>query len=68
MPRRNNTIVHARFHFANNCDRKRRFAREKEALDAAEYQMLITPSLELAVYKCDLCGGWHLTRQTKDIH
>lgn len=23
--------------------------------------MLMKPELELSVYKCELCGGWHLT-------
>lgn len=49
----------------SNCDKKRRFTSEREANKAAEYQMLVKPELELFVYKCDLCGGWHLTRQTK---
>jgi hypothetical protein len=65
MPRRNNTQPHSHFRFTNGCDQKRRFVREKEALDAAEYQMLIKPTLDLSVYKCELCGGWHLTRQSK---
>ncbi|HMI09778.1 MAG TPA: hypothetical protein VK497_05290 [Candidatus Saccharimonadales bacterium] len=62
MPRQNNTPKHQPFRFASNCEQKRRFGTEKEAQDAAEYQMLLKPNLELSTYKCDLCGGWHLTR------
>ncbi len=65
MPRKNNTLFHARFHFISGCQNKRKFRNEREALEAAEYQMLIKPSLELSVYKCDVCGGWHLTRQSR---
>ncbi|MDB5165493.1 MAG: iviTM7 [Candidatus Saccharibacteria bacterium] len=63
MPRRTKSTPHHPFRFASNCDQKRRFDTEKKARDAAEYQMLIKPELELDVYKCELCGGWHLTRQ-----
>lgn len=65
MPRKNRQIPHSPLHFINGCRSKRRFATEREALAAAEYQMLVKMELELAVYKCDLCGGWHLTRQTR---
>lgn len=65
MPRRNNTPVHKPFLFTPSCSQKRRFLKEREALDAAEHQMLIKPNLELSVYKCEHCGGWHLTRQTR---
>lgn len=65
MPRRNNTPVHAPFRFNRSCDTKRRFKTEREAAAAAEYQMLIKPDLELSAYKCDQCGGWHLTRQAR---
>jgi hypothetical protein len=65
MPRRNNTQIHNPFRFSSGCDQKRRFVREKEALDAAEYQMLIKPTLDLSVYKCEQCGNWHLTRQSR---
>lgn len=65
MPRRNNTQSHQPFRFISSCDTKRRFRTEREAIAAAEYQMLIKPTLELSVYKCEQCGGWHLTRQQK---
>ena len=63
MPRRNKITPHQRFNFANNCQTKRRFSSENAALATAGYQMLIVPGLELTIYKCELCGGWHLTRQ-----
>jgi hypothetical protein len=62
MPRKNNTPKHHSFRSVNNCDTKRRYKTEKEALAAADYQMLVNQNLELSVYKCELCGGWHLTR------
>jgi hypothetical protein len=64
MPRRNQTPPHTPFKFASNCQQKRRFATEKLAEKAAEHQNLINPDLELTVYRCELCGGWHLTRQS----
>lgn len=64
MPRRNNTPRHQPLVFKSSCD-KRRFKTEREALAAADYQILIKPELELSVYKCQYCGGWHLTRQAR---
>ena len=64
MPRKNSTPKHVPFRFVSNCQAKRRFTSEKEALSAAEHQMLTQPNLELTVYKCELCGGWHLTRRS----
>lgn len=63
MPRRNYQKPHAPFEPAKSCDQKRKYRSEKDALDAASLQMLIHPSLELTVYKCDQCAFWHLTRQ-----
>lgn len=65
MPRKNSTPKHVPFRFASNCQTKRRFTSEKEAVSAAEHQMLVRHDLELTVYKCELCGGWHLTRQER---
>jgi hypothetical protein len=62
MPRKNNTPPHLPLRFVNACEQKRRFRTEKEAASAAEHQMLLKPDLELSVYQCELCGGWHLTR------
>jgi len=29
--------------------------------------MLIKPNLELITYKCELCGGWHLTSLKRQV-
>jgi len=62
MPRRNQQNLHKKITFINNCQPKRKFNNEKEAIKAAEYQMLIDINLDLSVYKCDICNKWHLTR------
>lgn len=41
------------------CRSKRRFETEREADDAA-YQAKME-GRTLGVYRCDWCGGWHLT-------
>lgn len=66
MPRRNRPIKHIyeKLVINDNCNPKRKFGSEYEALRAAEYQMLINFDLELAVYKCDTCRKWHLTRNS----
>jgi hypothetical protein len=43
-----------------NCRRKRRFATEREADDAAYRARM--EGRRLGIYRCQLCGGWHLTR------
>jgi hypothetical protein len=64
MPRRNKRVAHEPYETSRfTCD-KRRFKSEGEALKAAELQMLEKMMLELSVYKCDICGQWHLTRKT----
>lgn len=55
-------MPHQKQNYTSGCNGKRRFANEREALAAADYQMLLKPDLELAVYQCQFCGGWHLTR------
>lgn len=62
MPRRNYPKPHIPFTPPKSCEEKRKYRSEKDALDAASLQMLMHPSLELSVYKCDQCGKWHLTR------
>ncbi len=47
------------------CEAKRAFPTEKQAREAADYQMLQYMTLSLAVYKCPTCGYWHLTRQAE---
>jgi len=66
MPRRNKQIKHIRLIVNDNCQSKRRYLNEREALKTAEFQMLVNPGLSLSTYKCDICQGWHLTRLTKD--
>ncbi|QHU92913.1 hypothetical protein GWK77_01835 [Candidatus Saccharibacteria bacterium oral taxon 488] len=49
------------------CRRKRRFATEQIARRAADTQELMSPKLELDVYYCRGCDGWHLTsRASRD--
>lgn len=68
MPRRNQQIQYIRPNLnVSTCDSKRRFVNQKNAVEAAEYQMLIKNDLELDVYQCDVCFGWHLTRQQSNI-
>jgi len=63
MPRHNKSIKHVQ-PITKTCSPKRQFITEKLANEAAEYQMLIKPNLELFTYKCNLCQKWHLTRKT----
>ncbi|MEP6710244.1 MAG: hypothetical protein ABJA64_00820 [Candidatus Saccharibacteria bacterium] len=58
-------MKHQPFEFTDNCQNKRRFANEKDAQQAADDQMLMKMDLELSVYQCRLCGGWHLTRKPR---
>jgi len=62
MPRRQQPIRHQPFQPKDNCAAKRRFPTEKQAVSAADTQMLVQPNVELHVYECPNCGGWHLTR------
>lgn len=61
MPRHNKSIKHIKL-IIINCNSKREFKNKNEASEAAEYQMLIKPNLELFTYKCNLWNKWHLTR------
>jgi hypothetical protein len=63
MPRKNKAIKHTPLLFRNPEAGKTRFATKRQAEEAAEYQMLIKPGLELFVYKSDTDGGWYLTRK-----
>lgn len=65
MPRHNNGVKYVRQVYQTNCDSKRKYKNEREAVETAKYQMLIHPNLELDVYKCQFCCSWHLTRQIK---
>jgi len=66
MPRKNNNSIHRPYSTSGLFCVKKRFKTEKEAQDAAEFQMLEHMSLELSVYKCESCKYWHLTRNVKD--
>lgn len=63
MPRRNNPIKHTIKPFINHEAGKTRYGTKQQAQKAADYQMLLTPDLELFVYKSELDGGWYLTRK-----
>lgn len=43
------------------CREKRRFPTEKQAQYAADTGMLTDTNVELDIYECVHCGGWHLT-------
>lgn len=51
------------------CSGKRRYATKQEAERVAEEQEILNfaDDLELSVYRCISCGGWHLTRNKKDV-
>jgi len=61
--RKNKQLKHTPFHPINREAGKTRYATERQAKEAADYQMLLNPDLELYVYKSDLDGGWYLTRK-----
>jgi hypothetical protein len=67
MPRRNNQPKHQKFEFNSRCTEKRRFVRKNDAERAVDDQMLQQPNLTLHVYKCELCLGWHITRQSNSV-
>jgi hypothetical protein len=67
MPRRNRAPIHTPFRDLRVPHTKRKFSNKESAQTAAELGMLQTTGLELSIYKCDQCGGWHLTsRSAKD--
>lgn len=63
MPRHHKIIKPLVKTFRNSCDVKRRFTSEKAAQEAAEFRMLEHMTLDLEVYHCMECHGWHLTRK-----
>lgn len=48
-----------------NCDDKKWYPTETAALEAAEQGMFDHMSLDLGVYRCHICGNWHLTQLNK---
>lgn len=63
MPRKFTPKQHQPYVFVNACHAKRQYRSEKDAIRTAEYQMLISPSVDLSVYHCHICRQWHLTSQ-----
>lgn len=47
---------------AKSCGGKVRYGHKHEAEQAATELMIIEPELQLRVYKCTTCSGWHLTK------
>ena len=45
-----------------NCTTKKRFKTEKEAAECADY-LCSTQNVYVDIYRCNICDGWHLTRQ-----
>lgn len=68
MPRRNKLPKVQKYtpHIAT-CGTKHKFANQLSAQRQADMQMLQQPSLELAVYKCNTCKGWHLTSRPRPL-
>jgi len=48
----------------NNCQSKVRYDSKDKANKSAEMRNLENLNLNLEVYKCDMCSGWHLTSRT----
>jgi hypothetical protein len=44
---------------------KRRFSSERDATDGAQLQW-VEHGVELNVYRCDFCNGWHMGRPFRD--
>jgi hypothetical protein len=49
------------YSFQLPCRQKQMFATEALALTAADFHMLENMSIELDVYRCEVCLFWHLT-------
>ncbi|MCA9342216.1 hypothetical protein KC945_02315 [Candidatus Saccharibacteria bacterium] len=62
MPRKNRPILAPKPNLqATSCLSKRRYASKKQAQTAADKRMLLSQDLELNIYHCNQCLGWHLT-------
>ena len=69
MPRKNFMRKISRTPFQSSCADKRHYQTEPEARAAADLAMISSLTLQLSVYQCPLCGGWHLTsRHDSDTH
>jgi hypothetical protein len=50
-------------HWRQDGQPKVRFAHQKDALDAA-HDRARESGIELGVYRCGFCGGWHMGRRS----
>ena len=66
MPQKHK-IRHAGSQKPHLCGGKRRYTSKEEALLVKEEQEVITSGLELSIYRCIQCGGYHLTRAKNTI-
>ena len=55
----------ARSHVRADGSPKQRYSSEAEGREAAQLQWAINGS-ELAVYRCEICSGWHLARSRSE--
>lgn len=45
---------------AKSCDRKRRYATSAEAESTAQHRRAESGELDLEIYPCRFCNGWHI--------
>ncbi|NCU29124.1 hypothetical protein EOM60_00750 [Candidatus Saccharibacteria bacterium] len=57
----NQTVAHWASWQTSTCQSKKRYSTEKIAKRELETRELIQSNLELDVYLCSVCNGWHLT-------
>lgn len=61
--RRHERLVNGHmYHAANSCAKKRRYVTYDQARDTARF-CEESEGRPLYIYKCEFCGGWHLTHQ-----
>ena len=47
------------------CKKKIRYRSEAAARGAVKHRRRFQPDIELRVYDCPICQGWHLTKQPR---
>lgn len=52
-------------HWRSDGGAKTRFSTERDALDAAQLRW-VEDRIELNVYRCEYCSGWHMGRPFRD--